>query len=698
MGIASAIWYGGITLLGALIGAHWERIVGILEGVNRTLGIVTVRRSSCVARPGIWASRRSRARERVWHATRDALDPAAPSFLAGHRHRRGLRPGGRGAAGARAGLRRSRAHPGGPRAGRRSSARTLGTRCRPIAIRSPRRRRSGAPGSREYAGRLRQRFGQRAAPRAGRADVDRRVQRRRHRRPRGPADALAAELLGVGPGRGRGGPPAAPRRSRRNERRRRLGTRSTAASGWRGSATSSRSRPATARIPSRRTCATSGAWASSRSSRGVRDPARVDRPLLRDFVYLLKDLGLSAATIRREVSAIRTYYGFLVGEGRVGRRSERPAGDAAPGPRRFPDTLSVREVEALLAAPAIDDPLGWRDRALLELGYGAGTPRVRALRPGAHRPAAAREPRARLRQRAARSGWSRSAGASSARSRCTSTRCVRRSIAGQQRGAGPAQRAGRAALAGRGMGHRQARRRSAPASASGSPRTRCGTASPPTCSKAAPTCARCRRCSATRTSPPPRSTPTWTASTSARFTSSFTRAAETTLFRPWRSASAGSTPMGPRRRGDASMTRRGCSWLTARSRLAASAQDTVRFTPTVAQPTFAVREPVLRVRPGHRPGQPDPLRALLHRGRRRLSRGSRPDLRRGRDHQRHAQGRDREGAPEPCPRRVAGLLGLRRPGDRRRVRLLNDPIPPGATSGGSTRRGWSASPRCRRAG
>jgi integrase/recombinase XerD len=106
-------------------------------------------------------------------------------------------------------------------------------------------------------------------------------------------------------------------------------------------------------------------------SRGVRDPARVGRPLLRDFVYLLKDLGLSAATIRRAVSAIRTYYGFLVGEGRV---AEDPS-DRLETPRRgrsLPDTLSVREVEALLAAPGIDDPLGWRDRALLELGYGAG--------------------------------------------------------------------------------------------------------------------------------------------------------------------------------------------------------------------------------------------------------------------------------------------------------------------------------------
>jgi len=82
MAVASAIWYGGITLLGSLIGAQWERIVGILEGVNRTMGILTL----LLIAAGVawyWASRRARARERLWHATRDALDPAAPSFLQG---------------------------------------------------------------------------------------------------------------------------------------------------------------------------------------------------------------------------------------------------------------------------------------------------------------------------------------------------------------------------------------------------------------------------------------------------------------------------------------------------------------------------------------------------------------------------------------------------------------------------------------
>jgi len=106
-------------------------------------------------------------------------------------------------------------------------------------------------------------------------------------------------------------------------------------------------------------------------ARGVREPGAVTRNHLRDFVYLLKDLGLSAATIRRSVSAIRTYYGFLAGEGRV----RNDPSDRLETPRRgrvLPDTLAVAEVESLLAAPGLDDPLAWRDRALLELAYGAG--------------------------------------------------------------------------------------------------------------------------------------------------------------------------------------------------------------------------------------------------------------------------------------------------------------------------------------
>src|SRR5690606_23835819 len=107
------------------------------------------------------------------------------------------------------------------------------------------------------------------------------------------------------------------------------------------------------------------------ASKGVRDPAALTRTQLREFVFLLKDLGLTPASIRRAISAVRTYYGFLLAEGRA---TEDPS-DRLESPKRWrtlPEVLGVAEIGALLGAPGLDDPLGWRDRALLELGYGAG--------------------------------------------------------------------------------------------------------------------------------------------------------------------------------------------------------------------------------------------------------------------------------------------------------------------------------------
>ncbi len=106
-------------------------------------------------------------------------------------------------------------------------------------------------------------------------------------------------------------------------------------------------------------------------SRGVRDPVAIDTKLLRDFVFLLKDLGLSGATIRRHVSAVRTWFGFLAAEGLV----TRDPSDRLETPKKWrtlPETLSVAEADRLLESPTLDDALAWRDRALLELAYGAG--------------------------------------------------------------------------------------------------------------------------------------------------------------------------------------------------------------------------------------------------------------------------------------------------------------------------------------
>jgi integrase/recombinase XerD len=103
----------------------------------------------------------------------------------------------------------------------------------------------------------------------------------------------------------------------------------------------------------------------------VTRPQAADRKLLRDFVFTLKELGLSPASIRRHVSAVRTYYRFLAGEGDL---SDDPS-DRLETPRRarkLPDTLSASECQRLIEAPSPEEKMGRRDRALLELAYGAG--------------------------------------------------------------------------------------------------------------------------------------------------------------------------------------------------------------------------------------------------------------------------------------------------------------------------------------
>jgi len=107
------------------------------------------------------------------------------------------------------------------------------------------------------------------------------------------------------------------------------------------------------------------------TSRGAKSPEQLSAARLREFIYFLKDLGLATTTISRQISAIRTYFKFLVGEGLAARDpSER-----LESPKRWrtlPAVLSVAEVEKLLQAPNTDEPLAIRDRAMLEFAYATG--------------------------------------------------------------------------------------------------------------------------------------------------------------------------------------------------------------------------------------------------------------------------------------------------------------------------------------
>jgi integrase/recombinase XerD len=106
-------------------------------------------------------------------------------------------------------------------------------------------------------------------------------------------------------------------------------------------------------------------------ARGVESPGAAATADLRALLLELKDLGLAPSSIARNVAAVRTYFGFLLGENLVvGDPSDRLQTPKAW--RTLPEVLTVSEVEKLLESPPLEHPLAWRDRAMLEFAYASG--------------------------------------------------------------------------------------------------------------------------------------------------------------------------------------------------------------------------------------------------------------------------------------------------------------------------------------
>lgn len=101
-------------------------------------------------------------------------------------------------------------------------------------------------------------------------------------------------------------------------------------------------------------------------------PLVVNREDIAEYLALIKKKNdYSARTIARNLSAIKMFYRFLIGEGRI---TDNPARLLEPIklPSRLPGTLSHDEVERLLAVPDTTASLGQRDSAMLELLYATG--------------------------------------------------------------------------------------------------------------------------------------------------------------------------------------------------------------------------------------------------------------------------------------------------------------------------------------
>ncbi len=108
-------------------------------------------------------------------------------------------------------------------------------------------------------------------------------------------------------------------------------------------------------------------WLAREHGRAITESTEADL-----LAYAVARHALSrASTANRRLTVFKRFFRWALREHLIAADPTLRLG-AAKTPMRVPKTLSEAQVEALLAAPDIDTPLGLRDRTMLELMYASG--------------------------------------------------------------------------------------------------------------------------------------------------------------------------------------------------------------------------------------------------------------------------------------------------------------------------------------
>lgn len=106
-------------------------------------------------------------------------------------------------------------------------------------------------------------------------------------------------------------------------------------------------------------------------SRGTREVYAISSQDLKDYVSYLEDSKFAAATVSRNIAALKAFYHFMLQEGYVAEDLSESL-KAPKIEKKVPEILSPEEVVRLLEQPSGDTPKEIRDKAMLELLYATG--------------------------------------------------------------------------------------------------------------------------------------------------------------------------------------------------------------------------------------------------------------------------------------------------------------------------------------
>lgn len=97
----------------------------------------------------------------------------------------------------------------------------------------------------------------------------------------------------------------------------------------------------------------------------------VTKPLLLRYLKQGQDRGLTAKTAARLLSALRRFYQYLLLQ-KITDYDPTVEISLPKLPKTLPDSLSEDQIDTLLSMPDINDPIQFRDKAMLELLYATG--------------------------------------------------------------------------------------------------------------------------------------------------------------------------------------------------------------------------------------------------------------------------------------------------------------------------------------